>query len=104
MIQIRSMQGRAQRAAVRPSAIWPSRFPGIPAWRGGVVTLAARSGDVELARRELERFAGDDFSAIPRDANWSAAMSLLGEAIALIGDEKRAPSASTRRCSRTRGW
>ena len=31
----------------------------------GVITLAARSGDVELARRELERFAGDDFSAIP---------------------------------------
>ena len=27
----------------------------------------------------------------PADANWFAAMSLLGEAIALIGDEKRAP-------------
>src|SRR5262249_52846793 len=69
------------------------RFPGIPAWRGGVITLAARSGDDELARRELDRFTGDDFSAIPRDANWFAAMSLIGEAIALVGDEKRAPSA-----------
>ena len=38
-----------------PSAIWPRDFPGIPAWRGGVVTLAARSGDLELAQSELER-------------------------------------------------
>ena len=67
-----------------------------------MVTLAARSGDLELARRELERFAGDDFSAIPTDANWFTAMSLLGEAIALIGDERRAPR-PTRRCSPTRG-
>ena len=90
MIQIRSMQGRA--GELLPDARdLAERFPGIPAWRGGVITLAARSGDHELARRELERFAGDDFSAIPADANWFAAMSLIGEAIALIGDEKRAP-------------
>jgi class 3 adenylate cyclase len=92
MTQIRSLQGRAGELLpdVRDLA---ERFPGIPAWRGGVITLAARSGDVELARRELERFAGDDFSAIPRDVNWSAAMSLLGEAIALIGDADRAERA-----------
>jgi class 3 adenylate cyclase len=89
MTQIRSLQGRAGELlpAVRDLA---ERFPGIPAWRGGVITLAARSGDFELARRELERFAGDDFSAIPRDVNWMAGMSLLGEAIALIGDTARA--------------
>ena len=65
MTQIRSMQGRAAELlpAVRDLA---ERFPGIPAWRAAVITLAARSGDVELARRELERFAGDDFSAIPQ--------------------------------------
>jgi eukaryotic-like serine/threonine-protein kinase len=92
MTQIRSMQGRAGELlpAVRDLA---ERFPGIPAWRGGVITLAARSGDHDLARRELERFAGEDFSAIPRDVNWSAGMSLLGEAIALIGDVDRAERA-----------
>jgi eukaryotic-like serine/threonine-protein kinase len=92
MTQIRSLQGRAGELlpAVRDLA---ERFPGIPAWRGGVITLAARSGDFELSRRELERFAGDDFSAIPRDVNWSAAMGLLGEAIALIGDTDRAQRA-----------
>jgi eukaryotic-like serine/threonine-protein kinase len=91
MIQIRSMQGRAGELlpAVRDLA---ERFPGIPAWRGGLVTLAARSGDVELARRGLDRFAADDFGALPKDVNWCAAMSLLGEAIALIGAEEYADS------------
>jgi len=92
MTQIRSMQGRAGELvpAVRELA---ERFPGIPAWRSGLITLAARSGDHELARREIERFAGEDFSAIPRDTNWFAGMSLLGEAIALIGDDSRAERA-----------
>ena len=65
MTQIRSMQGRAAELLPRVREL-AEEFPGIPAWRGGVITLAARSGEVELARRELERFAGDDFSAIPR--------------------------------------
>ncbi|HSD23894.1 MAG TPA: AAA family ATPase, partial [Solirubrobacterales bacterium] len=59
MIQIRSMQGRA--AELLPAVgDLAERFPGIPAWRGGQVTLAARSGDVELAQRELDLFAADD--------------------------------------------
>jgi class 3 adenylate cyclase/tetratricopeptide (TPR) repeat protein len=89
MTQIRSLQGRAGELlpAVRDLA---ERFPGIPAWRGGLITLAARSGDFELARRELDRFAGEDFSAIPRDVNWVAGMSLLAEAIAIVGDVDRA--------------
>ena len=89
MTQIRSMQGRA--AELLPSARdLAERFPGIPAWRTAVISLAARSGDDELAKLELERFAGDDFGALPRDANWFTAMSLMGEAIALIGDADRA--------------
>ena len=92
LTQIRSLQGRSAELlpAIRELA---ERFPGIPAWRGGVITLAARAGDVELAKRELDRFAGDDFSAIPRDVNWVPGMSLLGEAIALIDDADRAASA-----------
>jgi class 3 adenylate cyclase len=90
MIQIRSMQGRAGELlpAVRKLA---ERFPGIPAWRGGQVTLAARSGDAELAKRELDRLAADDFSVFPRDVNWFSAMSLAGEAVAMIGDDDHAP-------------
>jgi class 3 adenylate cyclase len=90
LTQIRSLQGRAAELlpAVRDLA---ERFPGIPAWRGGVISLAARSGDAELARLELERFAGEDFSAIPRDINWLPGMSLLAEAVSMIGDTDRAP-------------
>ncbi len=89
LIQIRTLQGRAGEllAPVRHLA---ERFPGIPAWRSALITLAARAGDVEEGRLELERFAGDDFSAIPRDANWLAGMSLMGEATAMLGDTERA--------------
>ena len=92
MIQIRSMQGRAAELlpAVRDLA---ERFPGIPAWRGGQITLAARSGDVELAQRELDRFAADDFTVFPKDVNWFAAMSLIGEAIALVDATQHADRA-----------
>src|SRR5262249_59060574 len=54
--------------------------------------LAARSGDQDLARRELDRIAADGFAALPKDINWFPAMSLMGEAIALIGDTERAES------------
>jgi eukaryotic-like serine/threonine-protein kinase len=89
MIQIRSMQDRADELlpAVRELA---ERFPGIPAWRVGKVTLAARAGDFELARRELDRFAADDFEVLPRDVNWFAGMSLMGEAIAMVGAREHA--------------
>jgi eukaryotic-like serine/threonine-protein kinase len=92
MIQIRSMQDRAGELlpAVRELA---ERFPGIPAWRVGQVTLAARSGDVELAKRELDRFAADDFNVLPRDVNWFAGMSLMGEAIAMVGAREHAERA-----------
>ena len=101
MIQIRSLQGRAGELipAVRDLA---ERFPGIPAWRGGLITLAARSGDVELARRQLDRFAGDDFSAIPRDVNW-----VVGDEPAGRGDRAdrrhRARRARVRRAAPLRG-
>jgi class 3 adenylate cyclase len=89
LTQLRSLQGRAAELlpVVRELA---ERFPGIPAWRVAGISLAARAGDSEAARLELERFAGDDFSAIPLDANWTTAMSLMGEATALIGDAERA--------------
>ncbi len=88
LIQIRSLQGRAAEL-LPPVRELAERYPGIPAWRSALLSLAARSGDVEEGRLELERFAGDDLSAIPRDANWQPAMTLLGEAAALLGDGRR---------------
>ena len=88
LTQIRTLQGRAGELlpAVRELV---KRFPGIPAWRSALITLAARAGDVEEGRLELERFLGEDFSAVPRDANWLPAMSLLAEATAMLGDVER---------------
>ena len=104
MIQIRSMQGRAGELlpAVRELA---ERFPGIPGLaRRRRSRSPRRSGDVELARRELDRFAGDDFSALPRDVNWFAAMSLLGRGDRADRRHRRTPSAPTSCSSPTRGW
>ena len=88
LIQIRSLQGRAAELIPRVREL-AERFPGIPAWHSALISLAARAREVEMGRVELERFAGDDFSVVPRDANWLPAIALLAEAAALLGDEKR---------------
>jgi class 3 adenylate cyclase len=92
LVQIRSLQGRAGELIpqVRDLA---ERFPGIPAWRSALISLAARAGEVELGRVELERFAAEDLStAVPRDANWLAGFALLAEAAALLDDRERSES------------
>ena len=88
LIQIRSLQGRAAELIPRVREL-AERFPAIPAWRSALITLAARSGEVELGRVELSRFTGDDFSAVSRDANWLPGIGLLAEAAALLGDVER---------------
>jgi class 3 adenylate cyclase len=89
LTQIRSLQGRASELLPRVREL-AQQFPGIPAWRTAAISLAARGGDVEEGMVQLERFAGSDLSAIPRDANWFPAVSLLGEAAAQLGDAERA--------------
>ncbi len=88
LTQVRRFQGRTEelRPAVRKLA---ERYPLIPAWRTALISLDALSGNLEEGRIELERFVGDDFSVIARDAVWVTALGLLGEATALLGDSKR---------------
>ena len=88
MVQIRILQGRAGEL-IEPVRELVERFPGIPAWRGALISLAAHGDELELGRRELDRFVGSDLSAIPQDANWFTAMGLLGEAVALLDDAER---------------
>jgi eukaryotic-like serine/threonine-protein kinase len=89
LILLRRFQGRTDELlpAVRELA---ERYEAIPAWRTALISLEALAGHLEQGRLELERFAGDDFSAIPADANWLPAMGLIGEAAALLGDAERA--------------
>jgi class 3 adenylate cyclase len=89
LVQLRRMQGRTGELlpTIRELA---ERFPGIPAWRTALISMLALNGEVEEGKVELARFAGEDFAAVPTDANWLPAMALLGEAIALLGDRERA--------------
>ena len=102
-IQIRSLQGRAGELlpAVRELA---ERFPGIPAWRSALISLAARAGEIELGRVELERFAGDDFSVVPRDANWLSGDRAAGRGRRRCSATASAAGCSTTSCCPTRGW
>ena len=57
LIQIRSLQGRAGELLPARREL-AERFPGIPAWRSALISLAARSGDVELGRRRAGALRG----------------------------------------------
>jgi hypothetical protein len=87
MLAIRWAQGRLDE-------LWPDiedhaeRFPWIPRWREPFA--AAELGDEQAARHELERFAGREFSDLPRDGLWILHLCALAEATVLTGDEERA--------------
>jgi class 3 adenylate cyclase len=89
LVLLRRFQGRTDELlpAVRELA---ERYEAIPAWRTALISLEALGDHLEEGRLELERFAGEGFSTIPRDANWLPAMGLIGEATALLGDTDRA--------------
>jgi eukaryotic-like serine/threonine-protein kinase len=89
LVLLRRFQGRSDELlpAVRDLV---QRYPAIPAWRTALIGLLALGGHLEEGRLELERFASDDFSALPRDANWLPGIGLVGETAALLGDADRA--------------
>ena len=66
------------------------QFPALPVWRCGLASLYSELGRPDEARQELARLAADDFSGLPRDGNWVAAMCLLAEVCADLGDAPRA--------------
>ncbi len=56
-----------------------------------VLALAhLQAGDREAAAVIFERFAADDFAAIPRDMMWMGAMAVLTHVCAQLGDRERA--------------
>jgi class 3 adenylate cyclase len=85
MISLRRLQGRSQELLPVVRGL-VEQFPAIPAWRTARASLAATAGDREEATLELERLAADDCAAIPRDINWLPAISLMGEAAAIVGE------------------
>jgi hypothetical protein len=63
---------------------------GAPAWRAGLTLVYCELGRDAEARREFERLAAHDFADVPRVDTWLAAMALLSEACAHLGDAARA--------------
>jgi DNA-binding SARP family transcriptional activator/tetratricopeptide (TPR) repeat protein len=89
MYNIRREQGRL--AEVEPAvARFVDLYPALPAWRAARALLHLEVGRIEPAREEFEQIAGDGFDALPRDANWLIAVTLLAEVCAALGDGTRA--------------
>ena len=65
-------------------------FPLIPAWRSGLAYIYRELGMLDEAREQFEILAADDFSAMPRDANWCVGMAIMAIVCNSLGDRARA--------------
>jgi class 3 adenylate cyclase/tetratricopeptide (TPR) repeat protein len=91
LAQIRIEQGRPREvlASARASA---EHAPAMPVWRCCLALLYAQMGDLQAGRDEFEGLAAQEFADLPRDYVWLASTSMLAEACALLGDQRRAAS------------
>jgi hypothetical protein len=64
--------------------------PGLVAFASGLALMEAELGRLDNARALFERFALDGFATVPRDATFTATLSVLIEVCALLGDGDRA--------------
>ena len=86
---LRRHQGRMEESipAVREMA---KRYPALRAWRLALASFLADAGRVDEMRAEFEILAAQDFGDIPRDGQWTTAITRIADATALIGDAERA--------------
>jgi DNA-binding SARP family transcriptional activator len=89
MFNIRREQGRL--AEVEPAVVrFKELYPALPAWRAAYALLCLELGRTGEVRAEFEGLAADGFGALPRDANWLIAVTLLAEVCSALGDAARA--------------
>jgi DNA-binding SARP family transcriptional activator len=89
MFNIRREQGRL--AEVEESVHgFIAMYPAVPAWRCTRALMYLELGREEAARSEFEAMARAGFDALPRDAQWLIAMTLLAEVCGRLGDAARA--------------
>jgi tetratricopeptide (TPR) repeat protein len=60
------------------------------AWRPGLALILAELGQLEEARTELDRLAGDEFAILPRDSLWQTSLVYLAEVCDYLQDKDRA--------------
>lgn len=58
--------------------------PDIPAWRALLAFAEARAGDLDDARADLARVAGDGFTGVPHDAVFLVALTHAADAAAIV--------------------
>jgi DNA-binding SARP family transcriptional activator len=89
MFNIRREQGRL--AEVEESVHgFIAMYPAVPAWRCTRALMYLELGREDAAREEFESLARAGFDALPRDAQWLIAMTLLAEVCGRLGDAARA--------------
>jgi tetratricopeptide (TPR) repeat protein len=66
------------------------RHPTLPIWRANLAHIYAQAGRTTEARREFELLAAHDFADLPQDLRWLPTMTMLAQACAAIGDQRRA--------------
>ncbi|MCP5029997.1 MAG: AAA family ATPase [Actinomycetia bacterium] len=62
-------------------------LPDLSNWRAGLALVAAQTGDLDIALREFDAFALNDFANLTEDLTWSAAVTSLGRTAAILGDD-----------------
>lgn len=89
LLAIRREQGRMSELeqAVRQMV---TGSPGRPGWRAAYATMLLESDRTAEARAEFDTLAAGDFEDVPRDGDWLATMSLLGDLTVGLGDTARA--------------
>jgi tetratricopeptide (TPR) repeat protein len=89
MLALRYQQGRLGELveAVRGFSEQHSEHPG---WGCGLAWAYAQLDRCSDARRELDALARHDFADLPRDYTWLICIADLSDAVALLGDARRA--------------
>jgi DNA-binding SARP family transcriptional activator len=89
MFNIRREQGRLAEVEEYVHG-FIAMYPAVPAWRCSLALMYLELGRDDAARGEFESLARAGFDALPRDAQWLIAMTLLAEVCGRLGDTARA--------------
>lgn len=66
-----------------------AEHPRMPAWRAVHARMLTEVGELDAARRELDALVENDFALLSPDGNWLAALTILAEVGAALGEPSR---------------